>query len=185
MAQLISKRYGSALFELAKEGNNVDKFDNDIKLVYEILGADKDFLRVLNNPQIASQEKLAILENAFNDKISQEIINFFKVVFSKNREDCLLEMLQVFMELVKEHKGIVTAEVISAKALNDSQLERIKNSLTKKLNKQVLIHSTVDPQVIGGLKINVDGHLIDNTIERHVNDIKNSLMDIKLVSKGV
>ncbi len=156
-----------------------------IKKQINIIKNDNEFLKVLNNPQINSDEKLNVLQTAFKDNVSEEIINFFKVVFHKNREGYLLEMLEVFMEDVKEFNGITTANIVSAKPLSSSQLDRIKESLSKKLNKQVLIEAVVDPQVIGGLKISVDGHLIDNTLKRQINDLKGMLKDIKLASKGV
>jgi len=186
MAQLTANRYANALFELALETNKIDLFNDEIKTVSEVLKSDSKFMDVLNHPQINSEEKMSIFTNAFKGKISNEILGLFNVVLTKNREDELINILEVFMEKVENYKGIVKAEVISAVKLTSDQIDRIKQNLSKNLNKQVIIDTCVDCSLIGGMIIKVDGHVIDGSIKSKLDNLTNNLHKIQLAqSKGV
>ena len=97
--------------------------------------------------------------------------------YGKNRETEILNILETFLNLVKEYKGITTAFIYSATQLSDSQLSAIKEKLSKKLNKDVIIKAYIQPELIGGMLINVDGKVIDNSIKKSLVDIKKSLIN--------
>lgn len=177
MAKLISKRYAVALFELAKETDKIDLFNSQVELIYNSIKNDKEFLTVLNHPRISGGEKFNLFQNIYKNNISEEILGLISIVVNKNRETEILEILETFLELVKDYKGITTAYVFSAIALNDEQLTKIKENLSKNLNKEIIIEASVKPELIGGLLINVDGKVIDNSIKRNLDDIKKSLIN--------
>lgn len=180
MAGLISKRYAEALFQLALEQNCVDKYSDEIKLMYDTLTSDSEILRVLNHPQISSDKKLDILITAFKDSVDENIIGLLSIVFRKNREKELTDILNTFLNKVLDYKGIITATVESAVALKESKLNEIKEKLSSKLNKQVEIEAKVVPELIGGLKITVGGRVIDNTVKSQLDAIKKTLLDARL-----
>ena len=177
MARLISKRYAIALFELAKELNKVDDFNNEIQMIYNSIKDDKQFLDVLIHPRISSSEKFSIFENVFKGKVSEEILGLISIVINKNREEELLEILETFLNLVKDFKGITTAYVYSAIKLTENQLKSINEKLNEKLNKQVIIEAYEKPELIGGVLINVDGKIIDNSIKKGLEDVRKSLIN--------
>lgn len=177
MAKLISKRYAVALFELAKETDKIDLFNNQVELIYNSIKDDKDFLTVLNHPRISGEEKFNLFQNIYKHNISEEILGLISIIVNKNRETEILDILQTFLELVKEYKGITTAYIYSAKALSDEQIDKIKQNLSKNLNKEVIVKADVKPELIGGLLINVDGKIIDNSIKKSLDDIKKSLIN--------
>ncbi len=180
MAELISGRYAEALFELALEKDCVDRYFEDVRLVYDCVKDDKEFLTVLKHPQISGEEKLKVLTEAFGGKISDDIMGLFSVAFRKNREAELLDMLEAFIEKVREHKGIVTARIVSAKPLTAPQIQRIKDKLIQTLEKQVEVKYSIDQSLIGGLQIYVCGRLIDNSIRTKLIGLKNRLDEAKI-----
>lgn len=176
MAGLISKRYAEALFQLALDEDCVDKYSTQIKLVQEVLDCDSDFLRVLNHPRISSDKKLGILTGALKGAVDENIIGFLSVIFKKGREGELKDILNTFINKVLDYKGIVTASVESAVPLKDESLKAIKDKLSHKLNKQVEIEAKVVPELIGGLKIAVSGHVIDNTVKSQLDGLRKVLL---------
>lgn len=180
MAELIAKRYAAALFDIALEKNSIDKYFDDVELICETIEGDAEFDAVMKHPQISGEEKLSVLTTAFKGKVEDDIIGLFSVAFRKNREAQLFDILNAFIDKVKEHKGIVTANVVSAKALSEKQLAEIKQKLESGMNKQVIIESSVDPSLIGGVKITVCGKLIDNTVRRHLDELKTKLNEVKI-----
>ena len=180
MAQLISRRYANALFELAKELGRIDQYNDEVKLAYDAIKNNKDFVTIIDNPQITTTEKLNIFENIFRGKVSDDVLGLFNVVINKNRENLLLEIMEIFLMQVADYKGMVTANVQSAVALDNAQIEAIKNKLTNNLKKQVTVEVDVDPSLIGGLKIQVCGHIIDGTIKKQLDDMKKQLLNTRL-----
>jgi F-type H+-transporting ATPase subunit delta len=178
MAKLISRRYANALFELALESNKLDLYKNEIELIYDSVTKDNEFLKILNHPQITSEEKAKMLDDIFKAKVSDDIIALFHLMLRKNREAELIDVLSVFLEKYNAYKGITTALVYSAKPLSEAQLNTIKQKLSQNLNKQVDIKAEVDPALIGGVKILVDGHIIDGTIKKKLDDLKKQLLNI-------
>lgn len=182
MAELIAKRYAAALFDIALENDSVDKYCDDAVLICEAINNDAGFQKVLKHPQISGEEKLDVLINTFKGSVADDMFGLFAVAFRKNREAQISDILSAFIEKVKAYKGIVTAKVVSAKPLTDEQLSQIKLKLTNSLNKQVEIEHSVDESLIGGLKISVCGQLIDNTVRKHLNDLKNQLNNTRLAN---
>lgn len=180
MAKLVSKTYGKAFFELALESNNLDTYAEEAKLVISALNSDETFKQVLNHPEISEVKKFTMLKNIFEQKVSEPFLGLFNLVVTKRREIYLSDILEDFLERVLEHKGILIAEVVSAVKLSEDQLLRIENKLAKNLNKQIILEVSVDPSLIAGLKITVDGHVIDGSVKKQMADIKNTLYNIKM-----
>jgi F-type H+-transporting ATPase subunit delta len=179
MAKLISKRYADAFFDLAAEQNKIDVFFDEAQFIYNSVANDSEFLKVLVHPDILSEEKLSMLESVFKGKVSEEFISLFALMLRKNRESEICATLKTFMDKVLAYKGITTAFVYSAAKLSEKQIAAIKEKLSANLNKQVNIQTEVDKSLIGGVKISVDGHVIDGTIKKQLDDLKNGLLKIQ------
>lgn len=180
MAQLISNRYSKALFDLAKESNKLDEFENQVRTIYEVLNSEREFMQILEHPHILADEKVSLLQKVFSSKILDEIMGLLVLVMQKNRQEYLLEILNTFLENVKEYKGIVTATVISAVPLNREQVDQIKQKLENNLQKQIQIKTQVDQSLIGGLKVRVGDRVLDSSIEGKLHSLKTSLYDLQL-----
>lgn len=180
MAQLISVRYATALFELALEKDCIDKYSTEITLMRDAVAKDSEILRILNHPQIGSEEKLKILTSAFEGKVSADIMGLINIVFRKNRETELVDILNKYLDMAEKHKGIVYAAVESAVPLKASVIDEIKIKLSNKLNKQVIVEAKVVPQLIGGIRISVEGHVIDSTIKTQLSELKGKLIETRL-----
>lgn len=180
MAGIISKRYAEALFQLALEQDCIDKYNEEIKLVYDAITSDSEILRVLNHPQISSEKKLEIINNAFKDSIDSDIMGFLTVIFRKNRETELTDILNTYLDKVLDYKGIVGATVESATPIDEARISQIKEKLSSKLNKQVEIEVKVVPELIGGLRISVCGHILDNTVKNQIDTLKKELLALRL-----
>lgn len=182
MAKLVANRYAQALFSIALEEDKLSQYESEVRLMRDVFVMDKEFLAVINHPQVTINEKISIMENSFKDTVADDIISLFALVFRKNREADIMDILEQFLAKSKEHRGVVTADVVSAIALNEQQINQIQNNLSKKLGKQVEIQTSVDKTLIGGLRIHVDGRIIDNTISYQILDLKKILLDMQFVS---
>ncbi len=183
MAQLVAIRYAAALFEIAKEKDMVDKFDEQCKMINTLIGSDKDFKNVLSHPSITDKEKMEVLERSLKGIISDDILGLINLLFRKNREDVLSEVLSEFSNLVLKYKKIVIAQVYSAIPLSKERIEKIKSELQNKLQKQVEIHTVVDKTLLGGIRILIDGFVIDRSVRTSLSNLRNQLLENKIAKE--
>ena len=93
MAKLISKTYGDALLEIAKEEKKVDLLLEEVTAVMAILKDNPEFSKLMNNPRISVDEKQTVMSNVFEGRISNELMGFFSMIVNKGRYAHIDEIL--------------------------------------------------------------------------------------------
>jgi len=166
----LSSLYACALFELALERGSVDVFLDQAAMLRDTL-QDEQCLRVLVHPHISAAEKHEVFSNAFAGHLHDDLLGFLFLVTDKNRENFLLPALSELIRLIERHQNKVTAQVLSATAYDGKQIDALREALSDKLRKSVEISLKVDPTVIGGPHIFVDGYYIDWTIKERLRDL--------------
>ena len=177
MDRIISDRYAEALFSLAVENNAIDRYEEQVKLVLDVISGDKEIMKILTHPDINGEDKMNVLTQAFKDSVDDDIMGLFSVIMRKNRENQITGILEIFLEKVKSYKGI---SVESAVPLSPEKLKVIETKLANKLNKQVVAKSVVVPELLGGLRISIDGHILDKTVKRQLEDMKKQMLATSL-----
>ncbi len=177
MAEIVSKRYAKALFDICVEDNSIAKVSEDATQIANLYKED-DFKILMTHPNLSSEDRFNTIKNAFGDELSQTLYGFFHVVFSKNREAYILEILESFLELVDIHNGVTTAVVRTPFELTTEKIDQIKSKLSTKLNKKVDVVVELDKALIGGIIINVDGLLIDTSIKSSIDTLTKQLLNV-------
>jgi F-type H+-transporting ATPase subunit delta len=103
------------------------------------------------------------------------VINFVNLLIDRKRIDQLPGIEMAFREKVDEIRGITRGEVVSAEALDEAEIARVKDALSKISGKQVVVTASVDPGLIGGLVAKVGDMVFDGTIRTQLNQLKESL----------
>jgi len=166
----LSVIYASALFDIALQQNAVDEFLDQAIFLRDSL-SDDDFHHVLVHPQIAASEKHEIFRKAFEGQIHEDLLGFLYLVADKNREAYLIPALKALIGFFQRHNKIVTAKVLSAAPYDGKQADSLKEMLSAKLDKHVELDVKVDPALIGGPYIFVDGYYIDWTVKKRLRDL--------------
>ncbi len=177
MAEIVSKRYAKALFDICIEDSSMDKVSEDARQIANLY-KEEDFKILMTHPNLSSEDRFNTIKSAFGDELSQTLYGFFHVIFSKNRETYILEILESFLELVDTHNGVTTAVVKTPFELTNDKVNQIKSKLSTKLNKKVDVIVELDKSLIGGIVINVDGLLIDTSIKSSINNLTKQLMSV-------
>ncbi|MCR5609069.1 MAG: F0F1 ATP synthase subunit delta [Lachnospiraceae bacterium] len=182
MAKLISKVYADALFELAVENNNIDNIALEIANVKSAIDENEELIKVLNHPKIIKEEKIALVNNIFKGRVSDEVAGFIVSIVDKDRYNYFDEIFEYFLGLVKEYKGIGVAYVTSAIELSDAQ----KKSITEKLiqttrYKEFEINYSVDKKLIGGLVIRIGDRVVDSSIKTKIEQMSRELNSLQIV----
>jgi len=181
MAKLISKTYGEALYELALEENKVDSLTEEIQSLRQILAENEDLNRLMNHPKIVKEEKLQVMRNIFEGKMDGELLGFLTLIITKDRYNEIDNILQYFLDKVKELKGIGVVYVTTAVALKTPQRERVTAKLLETTKYQRMeMHYSVDQSLIGGMVIRIGDRVVDSSIRSKLDTLQKKLMKIQL-----
>jgi F-type H+-transporting ATPase subunit delta len=173
-------RYATALFELARESNAIDQVQSDLKFFDALIADNPDLMRLVRSPVFAAEEQAkalgAVLEKA---GISGTAANFLRVVASNRRLFAVRDMIRGFNKLVAVHKGEVTAQVTVAEQLNDARMNDIRAALREVTGKDVKVDLTVDPSIIGGLKVKLGSRMVDASLRTKLNSIRFAMKEAR------
>jgi len=166
----LSILYATALFELAIEHGTVDELFDQAQLLYTSLSTP-ECQRILVHPHIPVAEKRDFFSKAFAGHVHDDLIGFLYLATDKNREAFIVPALEALIGMINKHNKRVTANVSTAAELTDEQITEMRNMLSKQLDKTVEISLKVDPTVIGGPYIFVDGYYLDWTVKKRLRDL--------------
>lgn len=172
----LAKRYAKALVEIGQERNALQKYGDDLSRLTELVSDSKDFREVLINPVFTREDKKRIagqiLEKLQTDPM---VANFVNLLIDRKRIDQLDGIEKAYRSEVDDIRGITRGEVISAEPLSEEQLGRVTDALSQISGKKVLVATSVDPSLIGGLTAKVGDKVFDGTIRTQLTQLKETL----------
>ncbi len=175
MTSEIASRYGQGLLELAKENNTVKEKKQQAESLLEIFETT-DLLAFLRAVKVTDTEKKQLIDNVFKDVVDLDMIHFLKLLIDRRRTEFVKEILKEFDQLTDEELGILKATVVSARALKQSDLDRIQKALSDKTGKEIVLKTQIDPSLIAGIKVITDGKITDVSMKTKVDQMKQTLM---------
>lgn len=185
MSSILTRRYASALLEVGKEYQLLDEFLEQYKIMINQINQEKKFEQLLNSPQITDLEKKKIINEVFGKAINPYLLNFIYILIDKGRLHLIKEMLLDFQEMVYEEKNILSTKVVSAIPLREKQLSQIKEKLSNKFQKEILLENKVDSSIMGGLIIYAGNKILDGSIKSKIAKLRVDLKETRLQEIGV
>jgi F-type H+-transporting ATPase subunit delta len=162
--------YASALFDLAIERGDIDESLDQSTFLLDTL-SDSEIKHMLLHPHISKADKQKLLTGVLTGHIHDDLLGFLNLAIEKNRQSYIFSALKAYIGLIKKHKNIVLAKVISATELDPDQATELRDSLSEKLGKTVTLEVKVDPSVVAGPYIYVDGYYLDWTFKTRLRDL--------------
>lgn len=159
----VARRYGKSLLTLCKEQGAVDAVDRDMRSLVEVVGENRELAAILGSPVVRPEKKEDIVRAVFSDAHALTL-DFLALLARKGRAGLMADMAGAFVALVREERGIVLAEVVTAVPLDDARRAEINNMIGKVHEGGVELSEKVDPHLIGGFKLRVGDRMIDATV---------------------
>ena len=181
MAKLISKTYGEALFELAVEENKTSLFLEEVGSLLRVIQENEDFGQFMNHPKIPKEEKIAVMESIFRDRIDRELLGFLVTIVEKDRYSEVEEILKYVIDSIKEYTKIGVVFVTTAIPLQENEKKDIEAKLLATTKYQTLeCHYKVDETLIGGMVIRMGDRVVDSSIRTKLESLERDLMAIQI-----
>jgi F-type H+-transporting ATPase subunit delta len=172
----LAGRYASALFDLARDDRQIDAVGRSLDALNQALADSKDFAELVASP-LVSREEAGTAFAALAPQLSLDPItaNFLAVLARNGRKSELRAVIRAFRRLSAEYRGETTADVITARPLNDDQIAQLKQQLRARAGRDVNIDSQVDPSILGGIIVKLGSQQIDASIRTKLNRLAQAM----------
>ncbi len=173
-----ANRYSLALYELAKESSELDEIEKNSFSLIQLIFNNNEFQSLIKNPTIKKNELLtAISKISEQYKLNALLIKFLSFLISKRRFFYIEKILKDFIETCSKKRGEIKAQLTSAKELSESEINSIKDDLTKNFGSKIKLNYKHDETLIGGLIVQVGSTMIDSSIKNKLQKIENRMIE--------
>lgn len=171
-----AKKYAEALFETSEAQGKTGRVLTEITDAKKVFDENSELKRFLINPIITADDKKDTIKQIFGNDYLDITMNFLYLLADNSRYDIFEEITEKLKEAEKEKHNIIVVKAISAIEIKEYLKEKLKEKLQTILSKRVEIEYSIEPSIIGGLILEVNGKTIDSSVETKLKNIKKQLI---------
>ena len=179
---LAANRYAQALFDIARPLHQDEEIEAELDAFSDALKRSPEIEKFLHNPRLKADEKKKFLQQIYQERrheIYEVLLNFFMILFQKNRFNLIHEIAVSFKRIADEAQGQAVAEITTAAPLGKHEEERIVERLEKMAGYKITVKKEIDPSLIGGLLVRVKNRVIDGSVKHQVDILRKELIKIR------
>ncbi len=180
MAQLVNETYAQALFDAAVESNMLVAVYEDFTGITSAFRNEIAFYELFRTPKIDKLEKKQIVDSVFGGQVCQEMLNFLKVLIDKRRTFNILGIFDAFEVLYQSHFKIQKATVKTVTPMTEAQVIQLSQKLEAMTGSKVEVVNVIDPTIMGGMLVQIGDQVLDGSLKRKLEGLKDSLAQISL-----
>lgn len=175
--QYIGTVYAKGLLGAAEKANQVTQVVDELEsIVVDVLPQLPKLKLLLESPRVPMEVKEKVLNQSFSAG-SSVLLTFLKVVCRHGRFDCLRVISRTAIALLQEQTGVVEVRVTTAELVPESMHEELKTKLGQILEKQVVIRTETDADILGGLVVRVGDTVFDGSVANQLSQIRRTAVD--------
>jgi F-type H+-transporting ATPase subunit delta len=172
----LAGRYALALFELARDEKQIEIVGESLATLRGAIDGSDDLRTLISSPLVGREDQSRAI-GAVVGRMNLDLLtsNFVGVLAKNRRLGQLPNVIRNFNLLVARHRGELTAEVTSARPLDDMQVDAIKQNLRSRMGRDIAVDLNVDPAILGGLVVKIGSQMIDGSIRTKLNTLAHAM----------
>jgi F-type H+-transporting ATPase subunit delta len=172
----LAGRYAIALFELARDGKQIETVGESLGALRTALRESDELKQLVASPLIGREQKLKAIDAVAGEMKLDPLTRNFLGVLAQNRRLAQLDAVaRAYNLLSARHRGELTAEITSARALDEAQVDAIKQNLRARMGRDIAVDLAVDPAILGGLVVKIGSQQIDGSIRTKLNNLAHAM----------
>lgn len=168
----VGKEYGEALFLLAREEGEDAAILDALRAVREIFRVNPEYMELLSAPNIDKRERIDAVRDAFYGNVPDHLCFFLELLTERGHireyEQCLHQFELCFDEA--NHHSF--AKIYSAVPLKDAEKDALHQKLVSMSGHEVEMYFKIDPALLGGVVVKIDGKRIDGSLRSRITNLK-------------
>lgn len=167
--------YASGVFELARAEGQLERVESELFTIAQAMESSTELRSALTDPQLLLERKQAIVDDLVGGRVSSLTVGLVQFIVGQNRASELPAIARAFVDKSAASRDREVAEIRSAVPLDEATVERLATALNRATGKAVEPKVIVDPSVIGGLVARVGDTVIDGSIARKVESLRQAI----------
>lgn len=159
----IARPYAEAAFQLASAGNALGPWSEALDRLATV-AADPQMRDCISDPKLQPEQLAGLFLDVAGTGLTAEQQNYVRVLVDNERLQVLPEIRDLFVALKNEHEGVKEASIASAFPMDDATLKTLIADLEARFKAKLNVSVSVDPELIGGVKIAVGDEVIDASV---------------------
>lgn len=175
-----ARMYGGSLYDLAAEEGLETRILGELEQAAQLLKANPDYLRLLSTPSIPKKERCGLLDEALRGQVHLYVLNFLKILCEKGTLRELSGCARAYRLRYNQAHGILEATATSAVPMTAQQTQALHAKLKKLTGKTIDLKTKVDPGVLGGIRLDMEGTELDGTVQNRLAALRRDIASVTL-----
>ena len=169
----------NALLEIASKKGQFEQIEKDLDLVCDVITKHDNFKKVLFHPSIPRSGKKDLITSVFGKSISDLMINFLCLLVDRRKEKILEFIPDVYRAVADKQKDVVKIMVQTVVPLTGERLDNFRKRLKKITGKTVELEVVQNPNILGGMVIQIGNKMIDGSVANRLKNLKTRLLSLR------
>ncbi len=171
----IARRYAEAVFEIARKHDTIDRTLEDVKGIAQVF-ANRKLAYLLSEPKIPLQRKETALSQALTSHVLPTSLNLALLIVQRELVEVMPNLAKELEALVLNYRNQAVAQVTTATQTNKAQETLVKQALEQRTGKSIIMHTRVDPHILGGIVARVGDQVIDGSVRYRLGALQQRLL---------
>lgn len=167
--------YAQALYSLGCDEGIEAIMLEELEALQTAFLQEPDYLRLLSAANISKEERCRMLDEGFRGKVQPYVLNFLKLLTEKNYIRYFSDCCRSYREQYDEDNGILPVDAVTAVALTENQRQALTEKLSRITGKTIRLNNRIDPDCLGGVRLDYDGKRVDGTVRNRLDSIYHML----------
>lgn len=159
----VARPYAEAVYKLAVANQNLSEWSKMLQLA-AVIAENDDVKQLIGNPVVSAKQLGEIILEIGRNKFNSEARNLVMLLADNKRILVLPQIRQLFEQLKAQYEGVLEAKIVSAFAMESRQLKKLIDDLERKFKRKIEAQVSIDPELIGGVKVEIGDEILDASI---------------------
>ena len=169
------REYGDGLFELCAEEGLDEQVLGELECLKKLFREQPDFVRLLMNMTLSRDERLRIADASLRGQVHPYVLNFIKILVERGAVSEFASCTEAYRDRYAKAHDIAEADVTTAASLTDAQRKALTVRLEKMTGQKIRLREHVQPEVVGGVLLELNGKRYDNTVKQRLDNIRRAI----------
>lgn len=165
-----------ALFAFAQVTGKLDTVEEELFRVERLLSSNRELLTAVSNRSATKEARLGVFRDVFGGKLSPVTTAMLERTVAVPRGRRLVPTINGLLEAAAKRRGRDIANVTAAVELSAAQRKRLATILSSAYGREIQINATVDPKVLGGIRVQVGAEVVDGTVLARLDNARRRLV---------
>ena len=171
----IARPYAEALFESVRDDARGLEYWSEVMSLLAQVSDMEDVRAAMGDPRLANAQRTELLTGLVPQELPEQAANLIALVVQNGRVEVLPQIAEQFELLRHRHEGTALARIASAFPMDETQVASLVAGLEKKFGLKLKPVVTVDPDLIGGVRVAVGDHVLDTSVQARLASLRDSL----------